>query len=331
MEAMDGEAAGPVRFDQRHALARADEGVLEAPAEAEGVLRSQVVDVALPSVDVDLVVALHDEVEAPEEGLVGDDAVLSAEEMPGALQLEEGHAGVLLQLEGAAVVGRVEPAELLVPLGEGLPLHEGVVPQVSIGVVPEDDLRPGREGHGQVRVVAPRRAFDELRREVLGRAVAAVAEEVGQRAVHGGLLGLVEPDLEHHAPGRQFPGVVAGEVDGADDPRSDEIGHGHPLPRVQGGEVLVPIVRPARVLEAHGRSAANRRELEPCVAIRRRRCGAPCDQDADRQQQVDGWIDHALVRFESRFDPRSEKTSLSTIAPAGQRHDAGSPRLAGAT
>jgi len=86
-----------------------------------------------------------------------------------------------------------------------------------------------------------------VRREVLAAAVAAVAEEVGQRAHHRGLGGAVEPDLQHHAAGGELLGMVAREVDVADDPRTLEVGHRDGRVRVEGVEVRVTVIAPAAV------------------------------------------------------------------------------------
>jgi len=255
VEAVDGKPRGAGPLDQGHSRPQAGKRGLKTPTEPERILRAEVIQPPKVPVDVHLVVAFHHVVEAAKHRLVGHHAVLPAEEVPAALDLEQHFVRLFRQLETLAVVGGVEVAELIVPLGQGLPFHEAVIRQVLAGIIAQEHPGPGPERHGEIAVVAPRGALDELRGEVRALAVAAVPEEIGERADHGRLPGVVEPDLQHHAAGGKLLGVVPGGMDAADDPRAFQIGHGHPLLCVEFLQVRVPVVGPARVGEprAHGR------------------------------------------------------------------------------
>jgi len=118
-----------------HPRAQTRELRLEPPTECEGVLSAQVVHDPLDSIDIYLVVGLHDIGELLEQGLRGDDAHLPADHVAAALNLDQADEGVAVQPELLAVVRCVEVAEFGIPLGQRLPLHVGVVEGIAGRVV----------------------------------------------------------------------------------------------------------------------------------------------------------------------------------------------------
>ena len=246
----------------------------------------------------DFVVALHDETEVPEQRLVGDDAELPADQVSGALDREQCGLGVLGEWKRRAPPGRVEVTQLGVPLPQRLPLDVAVVHRVLRGVVAEHDLGPFGKGHWEVAVVTPRRAFDQRRAEVHALAVAAVAEEVGQRAHDRRFRRLVEGDLQDDAPRVQVRILMTSGVDVADDPRPWEVCHDHSPARIQQRQFAVPVVLPARVGEADRGVLLDDRQVVPDAGgIARRLLGR--QETSDRCAQKYGPVEFAVHVFTS--------------------------------
>ena len=106
----DGQSVQVTVFHQGHPGPQAGVRFLETPTEGEGVFCTEVVEPAGLSVDVDLVIPLHDEAELAEQGFVGSHAILSAKQVAGPLDLKQRFVGLLGQLKALPLVRGVEEA-----------------------------------------------------------------------------------------------------------------------------------------------------------------------------------------------------------------------------
>ena len=185
---------------------------------------------------------------------------------PVAFDLEKHLVRVLGQLETLSLVRGVEVAELVFPFRQVFPLHETVVHDVVRRVVAQHDPSRFFEGHGEVTVVAPWSALDELRREIHTSATATVAKEISQRTHYGRRLRTVEVDLQDHAPRGKLLVLVPRNMQVANDARSLQVGHGHSAVSVQRRQLRIPVIFPAGVGEARANLRLDLRHVERLCA-----------------------------------------------------------------